>query len=138
MKCVTIDDDRKQTAGYSCYAGKGIPDTFTVDCFSPGEYYSLKENYQDFTGLGQWELDEQKKQKLKDDIDNLYDNKAKKESTTLLEDITSNVESTTTDEEILTLLCDSFRGNSEDKKAKKTNLNNKSMQELIEIYNALK
>lgn len=84
---------------------------------------------------GTWVLDTTKKQELKEAIELIYNNDAKKESTTLMEDIASNVVASTTDPEILALLSNAFRANSKDKDDKKNILNSKTMQQLMDIYN---
>lgn len=62
MVYVLINTKRKQIITLPGYAGKTTPNAIQVDKKSPSNYHKLKADYQNFTGLEQWEVDTTKKQ----------------------------------------------------------------------------
>jgi hypothetical protein len=57
---IKINENRKQSALYSEYAGKTAIKNkqaiIEVDCASPSEHHTLKTDYKDFSGVEQWEF----------------------------------------------------------------------------------
>jgi len=70
---ITINDKRNQETVLSGYAGKNTAGAIEVDCSAPSEYYKLKADYQDFTGVEQWEVDTAKKQEVIAEIEKKID-----------------------------------------------------------------
>lgn len=60
---VKINEKRFQTAAFSSYSGKHTQGSIQVDCEAPSKYHKLKTDYQAFSGVEQWEIDNSKKRK---------------------------------------------------------------------------
>ncbi len=54
---IKLDKNKKQISEYSNIAGKNTKGAIEVDCDSPSEFHTLKNNYKKLKGEAQWKLD---------------------------------------------------------------------------------